>query len=275
MSGLILCTQTRAKKPLFVKSLGKNIASIEELCFFLYYHIYLLDDRLVGLELVDWIHTELGLASLARELKMLITRKAGMEAFAVHILQSTGYLTEEALQEYERKLKDIKEAPPLERAKKRADYLTRTGSYNKAIREYRKILKQEEAKESNFRSDIFHNLGVAYGRIFAFTQSSECFLEAFRLSLNLESLRQYKLVIKLSENNLQEDEVSKEFPLSETLDQQIEEKIRKIIEEDRTGRELLDKLNELKEENKLSEYYKQLEKILCGWQEECRRYMNG
>lgn len=273
MSGLILCGQTRAEKPYFIKTLGKGIASLEELCFFLYHHTYLLDERMMEQEFINWLKTELSLPQLAEEL--LAAGQKGIEAFAVHILKSVQYRTQEEIAAYENELKSLKEASPLERAKKRADYLAVNRNYNKAIWEYRKILKQENNMDSLCRSNIFHNLGVAYGKMFDFSQSSECFLEAFCLSPNLESLKQYKLVIRLSENDLEEAEISKEFPLAETLNQQLEEEIKNTVEENRSGQKILDELNEMKEKNSLNEYYKQLEKILRGWQEDCRRYMNS
>ena len=43
MSGYILCQTKKADKPFFVESINTNIYSLEELCYFLYHNLYLVD----------------------------------------------------------------------------------------------------------------------------------------------------------------------------------------------------------------------------------------
>ena len=53
MSGYILCQVKRAKNPYYISNISTNIYSIEELCYYLYHNIYLLDrseERRVGKE---------------------------------------------------------------------------------------------------------------------------------------------------------------------------------------------------------------------------------
>ena len=47
MSGYILCQVKRAKLPYYIENISTNIYSIEELCFYFYHNIYLLDSTIL------------------------------------------------------------------------------------------------------------------------------------------------------------------------------------------------------------------------------------
>ena len=59
MSGLIYCSYKRAAKPYYLEIAGRNIYSIEELCYFLQDNIYLLDENIMTSEFCDWLEKEL------------------------------------------------------------------------------------------------------------------------------------------------------------------------------------------------------------------------
>ena len=68
MSGYILCQVKRAKLPYYIENISTNIYSIEELCFYFYHNIYLLDSTILNEELCFWIRDQLGLKKLAENL---------------------------------------------------------------------------------------------------------------------------------------------------------------------------------------------------------------
>ena len=61
MSSYILCQIKRASLPFYIKNISMNIYSIEELCYYLYHNIYLLDETIINEHLCDWLKKELGL----------------------------------------------------------------------------------------------------------------------------------------------------------------------------------------------------------------------
>lgn len=274
MSGLILCKKERAVKPYFIDCIEKNVSTLEELCFFLYFYTHQLEEWLPSEELVLWLRQELSMSGLADELAILFKQKADVPTIAAHILKKAQYRSEEELEGYEKELKAFRNATPVSREKQRADYYVKTKNYHKAIWEYCRILKEKDMEDS-FASDIYHNLGVAYGRMFDFEQSSNCFLKAFQSNPNQKSLKQYKLAIRLSERKLEEEKQTKENPLSEALAEHLDSEIRQSENGNGTKQRALEDVKKLKEENKITEYYDQLERIIHQWQDECRRYMSN
>ena len=59
MSGYILCKTPMASVPYYIKNVGTNIYSIEELCYYLYQNLYLVDESLMNVGLCKWIGREL------------------------------------------------------------------------------------------------------------------------------------------------------------------------------------------------------------------------
>ena len=63
-----LCQVKKAEKPYYIESIGIHIYTIEELCFYLYENIYLIDQTIINEALCDWLRDELGLKKLYRQL---------------------------------------------------------------------------------------------------------------------------------------------------------------------------------------------------------------
>lgn len=65
MSGYILCQTEKAAVPYYIESISTNIYTLEELCYYLYHNLYLVDDTILNEGLCVWIEKELKLPSLA------------------------------------------------------------------------------------------------------------------------------------------------------------------------------------------------------------------
>ena len=62
--GYILCQVKRAKVPYYIENISMNIYSIEELCYYMYHNIYLLDETIINEGLCFWLRDELNLRRL-------------------------------------------------------------------------------------------------------------------------------------------------------------------------------------------------------------------
>ena len=61
MSGYILCQTKKAEVPYFIENISTNIYSLEELCYYLYHNLYLVDKTIINEGLCAWIQEELEL----------------------------------------------------------------------------------------------------------------------------------------------------------------------------------------------------------------------
>lgn len=274
MGRLILCQEKTANVPYYMESVGKNIYTIEELCFYFWNYGHLLDDSVLNQELAVWIQQELNMPLLSMRLEEIIRNKEGVEELAAAVLNSIGYLSESEYSAYIQNLKKMKNMTPFERMQRKADDLVQGKRYYKALQEYNRLLKEPEAKEDSVASKLYHNMGVAYCRMFCFKKASECFLKAFLMTPGKESMRQYKLAVRLCDGAVEEDELVRQFPSSESMDRQVYEEIQSALAKDSKKGLEIDELRRIKDEGKVALYYKRLEENLQGWRDECREYMN-
>ncbi len=274
MNRLILCQEKKAKVPYYMDTIGKNIYTIEELCFYFWNYAHLLDSSLLNSHLVTWIRQELNMEELASQTETIIGEEKGVEELAAVVLKSIHYLTESEYNCYIQKLKKIKDMTPFERNKRKADDLVQNKRYYKALQEYSLLLKEPEAEEVEVASKIYHNMGVAYSKMLLFKEGSECFLKAFLTMPGKESMRQYKLALRLCEKNIEEDELVRQFPSSDTMDIQVYQEMQEAIEKDNKKSMKIHQLIQLKNEGKVAMYYINMEETLQEWRDECREYMN-
>ena len=97
MSGYILCQTKKADKPFFVESINTNIYSLEELCYFLYHNLYLVDSSVINENLCTWISEELDLPRLAAKLRPHLGKFASAEDVLYPVFKEINYLTYDEL----------------------------------------------------------------------------------------------------------------------------------------------------------------------------------
>ena len=99
-----LCLLRQAEKPYYIESIRTAIYSLEELCFYMYNNVCLIDDTIINEKLCDWIRDELHLGKLYRQLYEQLEKKDGAAFFVLPIFREAGYLTNQEMREFQEKL---------------------------------------------------------------------------------------------------------------------------------------------------------------------------
>ena len=86
MGSIILCHKKKARRPYEITRVHRKIYTIEELCFFLCNHLYLIDYTIMNEQLCDWLEEELELTELADSLRQNLEQYGSMQQFVVTIL---------------------------------------------------------------------------------------------------------------------------------------------------------------------------------------------
>ena len=108
MGAVKLCVHKIARNPYFVEATGIHLFSIEELAYYLFENIYLVDERIVDEKLYSWIEWELDMPKLAEKLRA--GKNTGTHVYnqVMVILQASDYYSEEELLELSEKIKSMK-----------------------------------------------------------------------------------------------------------------------------------------------------------------------
>lgn len=182
--------------PYYIENVSTNIYSIEELCYYFYHNIYLLDETILNEHLCDWLRKELGLERLYRRLYKVLEEGLGTSEFILAVFKEINYLTHSEFKKLNETLVLLQQQPAVLREKKKGDYLVGNKMYVNAVRIYENALQMEdkEGLGKQFSGGIYHNMGCAYLNLFQFREAAECFLKAYELLHTRQVLYHYLMV---------------------------------------------------------------------------------
>jgi len=190
MGALLLCNHPIAAMPYYIEALSLNIYSLEELCYVIEHHPFLLDEGFFDEELIGWIEREVKEVELAEHMRQSVRRELGTTKLVELILNATGYLSYESGMNIISQIREMQHKTVFERRKMRADRYVENKKYINALLEYRRILQMEEECKKNpvVCGNIWHNQGTVFARLFLFREAKECFEKAYRYHMNIESI---------------------------------------------------------------------------------------
>jgi hypothetical protein len=267
MGKLILCSGTRTERPYIFLSGGVRIYSIEELCYYLYHRVYLIEEEMFTDSLFDWIENELMLKDCAAKLKALKVQKADIKTMVTVILCSSDYYTENEIKSLIRILDKIIGMPLIKRNFVRANEFLKEGQYADAVNEYKNMLSSEAASELTPEEygDVMHNMAVATAYIKGSQESAELFRQAYERNHREESLRQYLYAVSLSGGNI--EEIQKEYQLEDVFCKDIVSFLAEADLAADKSEELLavKSLKQYKEEGRMKEFNRMSDKQIDSW----------
>lgn len=223
MSGYILCQTKKAKTPYFIENISTNIYSLEELCYYLYHNLYLVDRSIINEGLCTWISEELELPRLAAKIRPHLGKFASTEDVLYPIFKEINYLSYEELKVLNGKLARLDVESPLLREKRKGDALVENGMYVNAIHVYQNLLKKEglEAAKEGLTEGIYHNLGCAYSYLFQMEKAVECFEKAYELGKTEEALKCFLLAYRSVKTPIEYESKLTELEVSEEQKEEI------------------------------------------------------
>lgn len=192
MSGSIILSTRRAKTPYYVDELGLSIYTIEELCYFIYHYLEFLEDEFVNAELVNFIENSMGLKPLSDKVVRWANSGSDFGQIILMIEQDVHYLNVSEMSDLKSRLEWRRSAKAADRLKKKADTLVLLKKYRHAIVIYDELLERERVLNLSVRMKgrVLHNRGIAYARMFMFSEAAESLALAYPLLESAEILKE-------------------------------------------------------------------------------------
>ena len=266
MGSYILCQPKKATKGYYLKSISTNIFSIEELCFFLYHNIYLLDDTIVNEKLCQWIQKELGFKELGTKLSNLLHEGWDVGSFVLPIFKEINYLSHDEYKGLGIKLEQLDEQPVIAKEKLKGDCLVRYGKYVNGIKVYQKIL--DEVDKTNlggqFNGTVYHNMGCAHARLFQIDEARECLKKACELLHTKAAIKSYLGIIYMTQEQEEFDEEAVRLGVDDNTKDEILQELKSSVNGEVVSSSYADfqKAKEQKAQGDSSGYYKTMDLLL-------------
>lgn len=263
MGKIILCRGKRTDKPLLVEGTGIRLYTAEELCYYIYNNIYLLGSEFIDGRLVEFLNST-GQNDLASRVRTLLDKKAGLAEIVVTILKTVDYYSIEEIEKIREILNTLSSQNVCERLKSRGDSFLANECYFNAIKCYETIVRDYRGSDLSglTYAKVFHNLGVAYARMFLYEQAAENFRDAYSLSQHEESRKCYvaaNIMAKRNKGPANDDATEEEYVAC----REIETLMDNARYSDDYRR--LEEIEKLKDEGQVIEYNAYVEDILNNW----------
>lgn len=281
MGQIILGTGRYAGRPYFVEKFYRNLYSVEELCYLLVEKAEMLDPEIMRRDLVQWLDEECGLDQLAHALYALLNQNGSTAAFAGIILEYVGLYPADVVAGTEETIRNNEELSPSERWKSKADYMLQNGRYYGALKQYHALLSQTAETDVQLRSQVLHNMGVAYARLFMFRQAAERFLQAYEADGSKESMLLYLTSVRFASQDKEYLEFIAEHPEYHNASLQVERRMEHMAGQFEATDEnrMLFTLQVFKEEGNSTAgndtpYYQEIDRLTDRLKEQYRMYVS-
>lgn len=275
MGKLIQCSSPLALTPYHFRLTDTNVYSMEEVCYYIWHNIYMIQEEVFDREFVMWIEKELHMEETSHKLACLIQNHKNLKDIVVTICCSCDYYDEEEINALIRLMDEIEQMPAYARKKHKGDTYLACHSYEKALEEYEKVFESDEIlhAEKEAYGSIFHNMGVAYSNLAEFRKAAEYFLKAYEQNKKDASLSQGLFALRLSKDVEGYKKALVDFDVSPEKQLQWEKEYTQVISQSSQCREALkiEKLRNVMKSGNVAEYYDKVHKYVLDWKNEYRK----
>ena len=155
-----LCRAKAAKHPFYIESIDINIYTIEELCFYLWKNVSLLDESILNEKLCDWLEGELGMQRLAFHLREKLKDAESIAELVLPVFREVRYLNAAEMYAVKEQIGKLEVQTEDIRRKIRADLLVNYGMYSGAVSLYRQILQNRNQGKTGlqFYAGVLSNM---------------------------------------------------------------------------------------------------------------------
>lgn len=191
MSGLILCGRPLSAKPYYIQEAGLHIYSEQELCYYIYNNLMMIDDSFISDGLIRFLEEDLSMQELGQRLRKRKGKMATSQLLLM-IMQSVDYYNKEELEQFRQQLEQKDQAHPYDLLKSRADYMLKQKRYPKAIALYEHGLGKEQEWEvpEEVLGELWHNKALAQAGMFWMQEAADSLVKAFVLLQDSEILKE-------------------------------------------------------------------------------------
>ncbi len=184
MGDFIVLNPKRARNPLMMQQDSQLCFSLEELCYYLQEHLFLLNADSIQPELFSWLKSELGLSELAQRLESSYEKRASVYEIVLELFEASGFYGREDLEAVRETIRAVRSKSEPEKKKMLADYQLENGREKDALYQYLLLLdeKNRPYMSESLLAQIWHNIGVVYAHELDFAHAGEAFSRAYALS---------------------------------------------------------------------------------------------
>lgn len=198
---------------------GVQIASTDELSWYIYENVYMLDEDFFAEPLYTWLDTKTGNTALSASLRRVSQGGRGAADAYRAMLSYFGLLETKEISAVCASIGQLQRLTPLEKARIKADGLCRYGNDMEALKLYHHaawLMDNEEFLVSDkLRAVIWHNMGVCLAKLHDTQGAEDCMRRAFEAGRDRQYLDSWLCVLYIAGRQDEMDKTAREAGFGE------------------------------------------------------------
>lgn len=275
MGKLILCSSRLAKRPYYFQMTDTRVYSIEEVCYYMNKNIYIMQGEVFDPGFVTWLREELGMEETAEKMENMLKKHADLKDIVVTLCCSCDYYDEAEINQMIRIMEETDNLPARAKLKIQADNELQCEHFERAAEIYQAVLRSDDMLQAAPAEygPIYHNIGVAFGRLGEYNKAAESFLHAYEKNNKEESLQSYLFALHLAGKDDAWKEAAERLEVQTDQIVRLEAEYNEIRKRCSVSRKVrqVKRLRYLAGSGRLSEYYDKIKRNIKDWKEEYRK----
>ena len=208
---------------------GIRVYSLNQLCYYVNNHIYTISLETFTDEFIYWIDRSLGKKTLALKLREGMRSGRSLKDMIWILMSYADYYTKEEVQELQEIIEKQETQNPIEIRKTEADNYLRYGRYVDALLTYKKVdcmmAGEDDVITDVFRSQVYHNMGIAFARLGNGEAAVRCFQQAYKLDPSEAVTESLLLILKIWGRDEDIAKLKEKVHISEEMTEEIDSRI--------------------------------------------------
>lgn len=275
MSGLRLCTKT-VSKPYYIEELNINLYSVEEMAYYLYNNVYLVNREFFDERLTEYIREEYNMPELAEQIEKGLKFGDTYAELVMMVVKASGYYDKDEIDELQYILEKIGNKSVDERMILRAELLMKKGKYSKAHDILKKIMKKNSRRvNTELMPGVWESLGMICVRRFDYNSAAECFEKSIEFDMKEDVAEKLVMTYILSDRMDDAAKTAQKAGISDENFERIRIRIKECREEIKSDEEYR-KLSDTVKYNgstNIEEFYAGVNGVINTWKQEYREEM--
>ena len=220
MGRVILCETTPATISYIFPNTKIEVFSYEELCYYLFNNIALVNEEYISAPMFQWIEEELKLSDLAGMLRGQKRKGAALADLLMTILTYKEYYTVAEVKEFIVRMEKLNGLTAPHFRKLQADGYLRYHKYLKAITIYDEILVRYPELKNNkpLLASIYHNKAVALANNFEQEKAMAAYQKAYELNKDPKSIYAYLLLMAITKGQIEVKVMAKYYGVEDMVE---------------------------------------------------------
>lgn len=275
MGKLIQCSSRLAKRPYYFHLTDTRVYSIEEVCYYMNKNIYIMQGEVFDPGFVTWLREELGMEETAEKMENMLRKHADLKDIVVTLCCSCDYYDEAEINQMIRIMEETDHLLDRAKLKIQADNELQCEHFERAVEIYQAALRSDDMLQAAPAEygPIYHNIGVAFGRLGEYNKAAESFLHAYEKNQQEESLQSYLFALHLAGKDDAWKEAAERLEVQDDQIVRLEAEYNEIRKRCSVSRKVrqVKRLRYLAGSGRLSEYYDKIKRNIKDWKEEYRK----